>query len=117
MENEQPAFFKLSVQRESGETYEFEANRDNTELYRHMGALGLSMYDHVYIDLTDDESAKCHRIWRHSENYPQVEKYVEHMGFPLHDNLRKVNSHDVTAFDEHIARQSSDLDSMPEDWA
>lgn len=117
MENEKPAFFKLSVNKTNGESYEFVADRDNTELYRHVGALGLSMYDHAYIDLSDENGPKSTRIWRHMESYTQVEGYMIQNDFVVHDNLRRVNQSDIEAFDEMIMRQAGSIDEVPEGWS
>lgn len=102
--------FKLSVNSRDGESKEFIATRDNSSLFRHMGALAI--YDHGYFDLGENQ---CTRIWRHDASYPQVEKYMITQGFPIHANLRKVDKYDVEAYDEMIARQTQ-MDTIPEDW-
>lgn len=89
----------------------FEATRENSTLYRHFGRLAL--FNHAYFEIGDGQ---CTRIWTHDESYPQVEKFMLHHKFPLHDNLREVNSHDAEAYDKMIERQTSDLENLPEDW-
>ena len=93
---------------------DIEATPSNTELYRHLGSLGLSQYDHAY---TQVGAEGCIRVWRHNDHYSQVEAFMLAANYPLHDNLRKVNAHDVEAYDQMIAAQSGDLDHIPEDWA
>lgn len=89
----------------------FEATRDNASLYRHIGSLAI--YDHAYFDLNEGQ---CTRIWQHDESYPQVEGYMLQQKFPVHDNLRTVNTHDADAYDKMIERNAADLDQIPEDW-
>lgn len=107
----QPSF-GLNIMKD-GESTIFEANPDNATLWRHVGALAI--YNHAYIDLGDDT---CTRIWRHHDSYPQVEDFMLKHGFTSHDNLRErdLNKHDVKAYDDMIAREAGDFESLPEGW-
>jgi hypothetical protein len=89
----------------------FEANRDNASLYRHIGILAI--YDHAYFNL---DEGLCTRIWRHDESYAQVEGYMVQQKFPLHDNLRTVNTNDADAYDKMIERNAADLEQIPDEW-
>lgn len=91
----------------------FEANRDNSSLYRHFGALAI--YNHVYIDLGEN---LCTRIWKHDVDYPKIEPYMIANGFTDHNNLREkdLSKADVEAYDKMIKQQANDLDQIPEDW-
>ena len=107
--NKEPSF-NLNIIKD-GESTIFEANRDNTSLYRHIGSL--AVYNHAYIDLGDN---LCTRVWRHNDSYEKVESFMIANDYPIHDNLRQVNKHDADAYDDMISRQMTDLEQIPEGW-
>ena len=113
--SEQLPHFNLSVDNKDTGPYEFEANPTNTELFRHLGSLALSVYDHVYIDMSTEEENRCMRLWRHHPNYEQLEGFMIAKKFPIHDNLRTVNKYDLDSYDEMIKRET-EMDSIPDNW-
>lgn len=94
---------------------EFEATRDNTVMFRHMGRL--AMYDHVFF-IRDAEKGQGTYLFSHHPSYPQLADWLMDNDFPAHINLRQVAQCDIDAFDSMISKDANlELENgVPDDW-
>lgn len=90
------------------------STRDNTSIFRFMGALAL--YDHIFV-VTDPEKNQGTYIFRSHPSYEQMADYMMDNDFVAHINLRSVAECDVEAFDKMVARDVAEVEEgVPEGW-
>lgn len=93
---------------------EFEATRDNTVLFKHMGRLAI--YDHVFF--IREESGMGTYLFSHHPNFEHVSEWLIENEYPVHLNLRRVAECDKEAFENALHREATlELESgIPDDW-
>lgn len=94
---------------------EFEATRDNTILYKHMGRL--AMYDHVFF-IREPEAGRGTYLFSMHPNFDAVAEFLIEKQYPAHLNLREAAQCDMDAFDAMVHKDATlELaDGVPEDW-
>lgn len=109
MNENEPGIF-LNIDGDSS----FEATRDNSSLFRHIGAAAL--YDHIFI-VTDEDSSYGTYVFRSCDSFEMMSDYMIENGYPIHLNIREPAQCDVDAFERMILQACErDGDFVPEDW-
>lgn len=102
MEQEPKATIRVNGQ-------EFEARRDNTSLFRHLGKAAI--FDHVFLQTGENEGAY---IFNGIKGYDDLSAYMMANGYPMHVNLPEASPLDQDAY---MRQATSDLsDTVPEGW-
>ncbi len=100
----------------------FEATRQNTQLFRHIGKL--ACYNHIFLQtsVTDENRIGAYLFessLKEGEMYDRVVEYMIDNEYPIHDNLQEVMECDKTAFNQMVHQQANDLeesDTFPPEW-
>ena len=97
---------------------ELELTPENSSLYLFLGKL--ACYSHVFVETgrTEDDTNRMigSYLFSNSDIFTEVADFMVSRGYPLHANLREVQDCDINAFDDMIAQQATDLDTIPDDW-
>lgn len=93
----------------------FEAIRENTTLFTHLGRL--ACYDHVFIhtnvDQDTDEQMVGTYVFRQHEAFGEMEEYMFENDYPMVLNKLQVAECDINAWNNMIARE---IESNLEGW-
>ena len=93
---------------------DFEATRDNTSLFRHLGKYAI--YDHVFI-VTNEEESRGTYVFSVHHTFEQMANYMAENRYPMHLNLTEAAQCDIDAWERMIQLDvESDGDFVPEEW-
>lgn len=94
---------------------EFEATRDNTTIFRHIGRFAL--YDHIFF-VRDEPRGQGTYLFNVHPNYNEVADYMMENEYPAHINLRQAADCDIEAFHAMIHKEATrDFEGgIPDDW-
>lgn len=90
---------------------EFDAYRDNTRLYTHLGSLAI--YDHVFCTRENEQGFY---IFNFVDGYSTIKKFMLKNDYPAYLNQTEVAQCDVDAYERSIQRFLGDIDYLPENW-
>lgn len=99
----------------------FEAVRENTTLFTHLGRL--ACFDHVFIhthlEFDDDEQVVGTYVFRENDQFAEMENYMFENDYPMILNRLVVADCDRLAWENMVTREIEydDLDDgVPEEW-
>lgn len=101
------AFFEIPIGEEV-----LELSRENTSVFRHLGAAAL--FDHVFV--TTDENSGGY-IWRTHSQYDEISELAEEHLCVTHSNIYPPSDTDVENYLAHHTQDLDEIDEMPEAWA
>lgn len=99
-------FFEITVGNERREM-----NRENTKLYRHLGAM--AMFDHLFVTFSEQSGAY---MWTDHSQFDEVVQLATDAQCVMYLNLPEVSQVDVDAYVRHKTEDLAGLDTIPEDW-
>lgn len=95
---------------------ELEFDRDNAELYHHLGEW--AVYDHIFLVFSEDDPPTAEYIWHNDSRYQAAQAHIRRHYFPQHINLPRASAQDIAVFNWQfgVERMYED-NSFPQDWA
>ena len=94
---------------------DFECTPENTMLTRHIGGVGLSMYDNIKIEVGTVPPATA-RVYRHSDAYEPMETHLVENGYHLDVNRRTATQTDMLCHEAQVKKMVGSIDTVPDSW-